>query len=177
MQVFATVIGKRDSRAVTPPWYMLRAVSRTDDVALLTPGARRPAGRWWWNLARASLAGSAPREVLENVDGADFGPDGSLMVVRQVGHRWRLEYPIGKGLYETEGAAGWPRMSPKGDRIAFIDQPMADDTVGSIQVMTLDGARRSLAGPLPDAQFLAWSSDGREVWFSGGRAGPEPSTR
>ena len=48
-------------------------------------------------LARAPLAGGAPREVLENVQWADWSPDGTnLAVVRDFGGMNRLEYPIGK---------------------------------------------------------------------------------
>ena len=77
----------------------------------------------WARWRRAPLAGGAPRPVLEDVEWADWSPDGnSLAVVRNVGGRERLEYPIGKVLYETSG--GWisyPRVSPKGNYVAFID--------------------------------------------------------
>ena len=65
-----------------------------------------PVGTWInvGTLARAPLAGGAPRPVLEDVEWADWSPDGnSLAVVRNVGGRDRLEYPIGKVFYETSG--------------------------------------------------------------------------
>ena len=90
-------------------------------------------------LARAPLAGGAPRPVLENVEWADWSPDGnSLAVVRNVGGRDRLEFPIGKVLYETSG--GWisyPRVSPKGDYVAFIDHPNQGDDGGAVAVVDL----------------------------------------
>ena len=76
-------------------------------------------------LARMPLVGGAPREVLENVEWADWSPDGSqLAIVRDVGGRDRLEYPIGKVLYETGGWISHPRISRKGDSIAFLDHPV-----------------------------------------------------
>src|SRR5580700_8454137 len=48
-------------------------------------------------MARVPLSGGTPREVLENVQDADWAADGvSLAVVRYVpkNNHWRLEYPI-----------------------------------------------------------------------------------
>ena len=51
----------------------------------------------------ACRAGGAPRPVLEDVESADWSPDGlSLAVVRNVSGRERLEFPIGKILYEIK---------------------------------------------------------------------------
>ena len=74
-------------------------------------------------LARVSLAGGAPRELAEKVSMADWGPDGrDLAVVRHDGVKRRLEYPIGKVLYESDTGISFPRVSPKGDRVAFRDE-------------------------------------------------------
>jgi Tol biopolymer transport system component len=119
-------------------------------------------------LARAPIAGGAPRAVLENVQWADWSPDGNnLAVVRDVGGRNRLEYPIGKVLYETGG--GWishPRVSPKGDLVAFEDHPTQGDDNGSIAVVDLSGHKRNLTRNWYSTQGLAWSPDGEEVWFT-----------
>jgi serine/threonine protein kinase/Tol biopolymer transport system component len=119
-------------------------------------------------LARAPIAGGAPRAVLENVQWADWGPDGnSLAVVRDVGGRNRLEYPIGKVLYEAGG--GWisrPRVSPKGDLVAFEDHPIQGDDNGSIAVVDLSGHKRKLTRNWYSTEGLAWSPDGEEIWFT-----------
>ena len=49
-------------------------------------------------LGRTPLTGgTAPREVLENVEWSDWSPDGSnLLVVRTVANEERIEYPAGK---------------------------------------------------------------------------------
>ena len=70
-------------------------------------------------------------------------PDGSnLAVVRNVGGRDRLEYPVGKILYETSG--GWisyPRVSPKGDIVAFMDHPNQGDDGGSVAMVDVSGKK------------------------------------
>ena len=66
-------------------------------------------------LATAPIAGGAPREILEQVRAADWGPDGNPAVVHYVNGRSRIEYPIGKVLYETAGWISHLRVSPKGD--------------------------------------------------------------
>ncbi len=123
-------------------------------------------------LASAPLAGGAPREVLENVQWADWSPDGStLAVVRDVGGRNRLEYPVGKVLYETGGWISHPRISPKGDMVAFLDHPLPGDDSGSVATVDLSANKKKLSGDWYSIQGLAWSKDGREVWFTATESG------
>src|SRR5262249_29673286 len=73
-------------------------------------------------LARISIAGGAPRDILDDVQSADWSPDGqSLAIVRDFGVKNRLEFPIGKVLFETTGWVGQIRVSPKGNTIAFVE--------------------------------------------------------
>jgi dipeptidyl aminopeptidase/acylaminoacyl peptidase len=111
------------------------------------------------------LGGGAPREVLANVQEADWSPDGSrLAVVRDTGTRRRLEYPVGTVLYETGGWISHARVSPDGNSVAFIDHPQRGDNVGAVKVVDLQKSEKVL---VPFAlNGLAWSPDGREVWTS-----------
>jgi Tol biopolymer transport system component len=106
--------------------------------------------------------------VLDDVECADWSPDGSnLAVVHNVDGRDRLEYPIGKVLYQSSG--GWisyPRVSPKGDYVAFIDHPNQGDDGGSVAVVDLAGNKKSLTRVWYGTGGLAWSPDGKEVWFT-----------
>ena len=69
------------------------------------------------------LDGGAPRELLENVSLADWSPDGrDLAIVHNVGGKDRLEFPIGKVLYETAAEIESVRFSPRGDRLAISDE-------------------------------------------------------
>ena len=129
-------------------------------------------------LARMPLeGGAAPREVLEGVTWADWSPDGSaLAIVRNTGARHRLEYPVGKVLYETVGWISHPRVSPDGTRVAFIDHPLAGDDRGSIGLVGPDG-RRTLGGAWSRAWGLAWAPGGNEIWFTAAKIGGQSDLR
>ena len=99
-------------------------------------------------------------------------PDGNdLAIVRDVGGRNRLEFPIGKVLYETSGWISHPRVSRKADLVAFLDHPLPGDDAGSLSVVDLNGNVKTLATGFQTTQGLAWSADGREIWFTASRLG------
>ncbi len=123
-------------------------------------------------LARISIAGGAPRDILDDVQFADWGPDGqSLAIVRDVGIKNRLEYPIGKTLFETTGWVGQVRVSPKEELIAFVDHPFQNDDGGRIAVVDKAGKKRDLTPLYATAQGLAWTPDGREIWYTAAEGG------
>ena len=119
-------------------------------------------------LARLSLSGgSAPRKLLDNVYLADWFRDGrNLAVVRYVNGQSRLEAPVGKVVYQTNAQLSHMRVSPEGDAVAFMEHPVQGDDRGSVVLVDMKGNRRSLTGEWPGEQGLAWSPDGKEVWFS-----------
>jgi Tol biopolymer transport system component/predicted Ser/Thr protein kinase len=173
VETFSARQGMVESRSLGLGRAELMAISSTGEMALSL--GSHPVGTWinLGTLARAPLAGGAPRPVLEDVEWADWSPDGnSLAVVRNVAGRDRLEYPIGKVLYETSG--GWisyPRVSPKGDRIAFMDHPNQGDDGGSIAVVDVSGKKTELTREWYGTQGLAWAPDGNEVWFTASELG------
>jgi Tol biopolymer transport system component len=123
-------------------------------------------------LARVPLSGGAPREVLEGVQWADWSPDGNnFVIVRDLEGQNRLEFPIGKVLYKTAGWISHPRISPKGNLIAFIDHPARRDDAGSVEVVDLAGNKKTLSQGWGSAQGLAWAPDGTEIWFTSTRIG------
>jgi eukaryotic-like serine/threonine-protein kinase len=125
-----------------------------------------PLGQPALTLARVPLIGGIPREVLADVQGADWSPDGrDLAIIREVQGHHRLEYPVGRVLYETDHALRNPRVSPKGDRVAFVDWTPEGFAVS---VVDLRGSRKVLSGGWSIiSKSLAWSPDGSEVWFTG----------
>jgi DNA-binding winged helix-turn-helix (wHTH) protein/Tol biopolymer transport system component len=125
-------------------------------------------------LGQVSLGGGSPRQIAENIDWADFAPDAkTLAVVHEMPGKERLEFPIGHVLYETAGWISHPRVSPKGDRIAFLDHESAPDDHGVVAVVNLSGRRTVLSRGWASAEGLAWSSHGSEVWFSATESGLE----
>ena len=122
-------------------------------------------------LARSPLGGGAPREILPGVLTADWAPDGTMAVAHYEGGRMRLEYPIGKVLYETSGWISDLRFSPAGDKIAFLDHPYFPDDRGWVAVTDLAGNRKRLAGEWESEDGLAWSPDGTAIWFTATSAG------
>jgi DNA-binding winged helix-turn-helix (wHTH) protein/Tol biopolymer transport system component len=122
-------------------------------------------------LARVPLNGGAPRELLPDAQAADWSPNGELAVVRRVGDKCRLEFPVGKVLYESTGWIASPRFSPKGDSIAFLDHPIFPDDRGSVVIVDLKGNMKTLSGFWESLRGLAWSPLGDEVWFAAARSG------
>jgi Tol biopolymer transport system component len=128
-------------------------------------------------LARVPLSGGTPREVLENVQDADWAADGERMaVVRYVpenGH-WRLEYPAGKVLLDGINWISHPKLSPDGKWIAFADhENIAGDDEGSLAVIAADGngKERKLSSGWTSLQGILWSPGGEEIWFTCTKSG------
>jgi serine/threonine protein kinase len=163
-----------ESRSMGLSHTQLMSVSATAEMAVLLNS--KAVGAWvsMGTLARAPLSGGAPREVLEQVQWADWSPDGnSQAVVRDVGGRNRLEYPIGKPLYQTGGWVGHPRVSPKGDYIAFADHPLQGDDSGSLAIVDMAGNRKLLSAQWFTIQGLAWAPNGKEIWFTASKSGTD----
>ena len=172
VEIFSARPGAAESRSLGLEHTQLLAVSPTGEMAVALNSHRT--GTWVnvGTMASAPLAGGAPREVLENVQWADWSPDGTNMaVVRDIGGRNRLEYPIGKVLYETGGWISHPRISPKGDMVAFLDHTLPGDDSGSVAVVDLSGKKKKISGDWYSIQGLAWSADGAEVWFTATESG------
>jgi Tol biopolymer transport system component len=109
---------------------------------------------------------------MKDVQGADWSPDGkALAVVSFAGGKYRLEYPIGKILYEPSGWITCARVSANGERVAFLDHDRLGDIGGSVAVLDRGGKKLTLSSGWKALQGLAWSASGDEVWFTGSRTG------
>ena len=132
-------------------------------------------------LARVPLGGGTPREVLENVQDADWSADGDNMaVVRFVpeNSHWRLEYPIGHLLLDSINWLSHPKISSDGRWIAFADHenPAGDDQ-GSIAVVDMQGHEKKLSSGWISAQGIVWSPKGDEIWFTSSDTGSAQNLR
>ena len=173
VETFSARQGMVESRSLGLPRSELMAISAKGEMALLLDV--HPAGTWVnvGTLARAPIAGGAPRPVLEDVEWADWGPDStSLAVIRNVNGRDRVEYPIGKVLYETTG--GWlsyPRVSPDGKYVAFFDHQNQGDDAGALAVVDTSGDKKTLTRQWYGTEGLAWTPDGSEIWITASELG------
>jgi Tol biopolymer transport system component len=146
------------------------AISRSTELAVLL---HRDRFSNLGTLARVPLAGGTPREVANDVLQADWAADGSLAIIRQNAGKNRIEYPIGRVLYETPHYINDLRLSPDGKRIAFIEQLRGQFVIG-----TLEPGRQPAtigSGWSRGASGLAWSPDGKEVWVTGSDSGGPPA--
>ena len=165
-EIFAVRLDGPESRSLGLPPADVLSVSPSGELAICLGRRVRWGFEGYGTLARVPLGGGSPREVLENVGDADWAPDGSLAVARDTGLRRRLEFPIGKVLYETAGWISHVRVAPDGRRVLFIDHPWRGDNIGAAAVIDDKGARKVLA---PVAISVAWSTNGDGIWLEGGQ--------
>jgi eukaryotic-like serine/threonine-protein kinase len=173
MEIFVGRPESPESRAFGLAGAEVLSVSRSGDMAVSLNRAISGPFRRTGTLAQLSVAGgAAPREILKDIEWADWAPDGrSLAVVRTVPGRMRLEYPVGKVLYETSAWIGHPKVSPDGQLVAFIDHPTPGDDGGSVLTVDRSGGLKKLTAPFATVQGLAWSRDGSEIWFTAAEVG------
>jgi serine/threonine protein kinase len=165
-----------DSLPLELPSANLLSISPSGEMAIAVDCQSNHPGVCAGTLARAALTGGSPRDVAEGIQEADWAPDGaSMMVVRDVGGKSRIEFPMGKVLYETTGHVSYARLSPKADRIAFLDHPFSLDDAGTVAVIDLAGKKTTLTGKWASEGGLAWSAKGDEVWFTATEAGANRS--
>ncbi len=153
--VFLTVPGSPESRPLGLAGLDLLSISSSRELAV----------RSWTTetVARVPLAGGTPRELFGDVTEADWAPDGASLAVA----RWsmRLEFPAGRVLYFNQNRfVRNIRISPRGDRIAFFDQPRNNEP-NHLAVVDLAGTVTRLA-EVWAFQGLAWSPSGDEVWYT-----------
>jgi hypothetical protein len=171
-ELFSTRQDSIESRPVGLSQVDLLGISSNGEIAIslkptTLPGFFGALG----TLARTPLTGgTAPREVLENVEWADWSPDGSnLLVVRTVGNENRIEYPAGKVVFKVAVPA-WisqPRISRDGKRIAFCQHPQRGDDRGSVTIINSAGVGNAKSfGDFASLYGLAWSPKNDEVWFT-----------
>jgi len=176
LQLFTTRPESPESHELEPAGADVLAVSSSGEMALSLRS--HPIAQFLYSgtLARVPLVGGAPREVMENVEFADWSPDGgTLAIVRQEQGRHRLEFPPGKLLYEADGWIGHLRISPKADIVAFIDHPQLGDDGGAVAMVDLAGKKTTLSTGWDSIQGIAWSPKNDEIWFTATRTGGDRS--
>jgi eukaryotic-like serine/threonine-protein kinase len=161
----------------------LLSVSKNGELALRLNTIRYSGYARSGTLARMPLSGGTPREVIENVQDADWAADGENMaIVRLVPAtlHWRLEYPVGKVLFESIGWISNPKISPDGKWVAFADHetPGGDDQ-GTVAVISADGKgkEKKLSSGWASVEGILWSPSGDEIWFTSTKSGTANNPR
>jgi Tol biopolymer transport system component len=161
-----------ESRALDAKQSALLSVSSSGQLAILKNLRMLSHYDFQGTLATMTMGGGAPREILQDVSGADWSPDGqSLAIVHIVSGKSRLEYPIGKVLFETMGWISYPRVSRDGKLVAFMHHPHLRDDRGSVMLVDQAAKTQVLSDGWEAEQGLAWSVSGEEVLFSSALGG------
>lgn len=161
----------------------LLAISKSGEIAIRLNTVYYSGYARTGTLARVPLSGGTPREVLDNVQDADWSANGdSLAVVRYMpeNSHWRLEYPIGKVLFDSINWISHPKISPDGKRVAFADhENTGGDDEGSVAVIGADGQEKEkkLSSGWTSLEGILWSPAGDEIWFTSTSSGSAVNPR
>ncbi len=171
-QIFSTRTENPGSLVLDLPTAVVESISRSGEMLILSDAFASTGYAHRGVLRSAPLSGGAARDLFEDVVDADWAPDGKMMaLVRAPGWRHRLEFPAGKVLYETAGWISHPRVSPKGDVVAFLDHPGFGDDAGSVALIDRSGRKTTLSTGWSSAQGVAWTPSGSEIWFTATEGG------
>jgi eukaryotic-like serine/threonine-protein kinase len=180
-QLYISRVGDNGSSELGLKNAELLSISKNGELAVRLNSVYHSGYARYGTLARLPLSGGSPREVLENVQNAEWAADGqSMAIVRYVpeNSHWRLEYPIGKVLLDTINWISDPRISPDGKSVAFADHevPGGDDR-GSIAIIGPDGREKKLSSGWESVEGIQWSPSGDELWFGGSDSGASNQLR
>jgi len=164
-EIFLARIDGRESQPLGIPSAALLGVSKTGELAVALKKTNLFGTFGAGTLARVPMTGGTPRELVEDVWAADWDPEGTdLAVLRKVDAGWRIEYPVGKKLYETTEDVQSLRFSPKGDRIAFVE----GSGPSSLTVVDVASGRKTvLVTNWIVIDTLVWHPSRDEIWFDG----------
>ncbi len=177
VKLYLARVESPDATPIALPPAELLSISKAGEMAVAL-GLAYAGWMGEGTLARTSLLGGSPREVLERVRAADWSPDGSeLAIVRRVDGFDQLEYPVGTILDKTTGYIADIRISQDGERIAFTDHPSYADDRGDVAVVDRSGHKTTLAADFGSVRGLAFSPGSQEVWFTGARGNDEFALR
>jgi eukaryotic-like serine/threonine-protein kinase len=171
VELFTTRFDSTDSRPLELEKAELLSISGNGELAVLLSPRTQPFSETG-TLARVSLAGGAPREVIDEVSWADWTPDGSdLAIVRGGGSILNhLEFPSNKTVYRPQGWVSHVRFSRHGDLLALADHlPTGDD--GRVVVIDREGKRKAASSFYTTVEGVSWSADGKEVWYAASPSG------
>ncbi len=169
MEVYSAARGNVVGQSAGVPDAELLSVSRNGELAVLLSRHTIYAWERIGVLGHVSATGGGAKPEIDNVGDADWSPDGSVLAIaRYVPDRkvFRIEYPAGTVLYETQGWISHMRFSPDGTRIAFLEHPNVGDDLGWVSLVDIHGVRKVVSPKYDSVQGLAWAPSGKEVWYT-----------
>ena len=169
-EIYSMTPGNPESRPVGLSNADILAVSPTGELAVSL--GRHFTGGWVTSgtLARAPLFGGAPRELIDQVQDADWIGDGKeLAVLRHAREGLVIEAPMGTPILESQHWISNVRMSPRGDRLAFLEHELWGDDGGRVVILDLGGQRVAESARWSSMGGLAWTPGGEEVLTAGER--------
>jgi len=170
-EIFTTSEQSPEARSLELKDAEVLAISSTGQLAIKQQPHNAGAFARPGILATVPLSGGSPRALLQDVEAADWSPDGAQMaVIQRTAEGYSLQYPIGKTLFTAPHWVSHVRISPSGERVAFENHPFGGDE-GSVMVIEKSGKVRELSSGFLSLQGLVWAPDEKEVWFTGTRVG------
>jgi len=168
-EIFSVIPGTPESRASGFGSADILAVSSIGELAVSL--GRRFIGGWVTSgtLARAPLFGGAPRELSEEIQDADWMDAKQLAVIRHTRDGHVIEAPLGTAIHETHHWISNLRVSPRGDRVAFLEHELWGDDGGRLVILDLRGQRVAESSRWSSIGGLAWTPGGEEVWTAAER--------
>ncbi len=173
VELFATRTDRPESRVFGLVGADLLSISHQGEMAVSLDRHNFSAFLRSGTLAEIGVSGGvAPRAIADDVQWADWAPGGKeLAIVREVNQQSRLEYPIGKTLFETAGWISHARVSPDGKHVAFMEHPVRGDDGGFVAVVDREGKKRTLTERYASEWGLAWTARGDEIWLTAAKVG------
>jgi eukaryotic-like serine/threonine-protein kinase len=171
-QMSVARVGSAESRSMGIPAAEVTSISSSDELAIFLGCEENFFLNCGGTLATVNLAGGSPRTLAEHVAQAEWHPDGKRMIISVISLDGpRLEFPPGHVIYQQK--AGWfghPRFSPDGSMIAFENHSIAGNDDGQVELLDMNG-KHSVIFKSSSVEGLAWSPDGRELWFAATETG------
>lgn len=166
-EIFSTRFDSSDSRPIGLPPGQILAISSKGEMAISTKLSEFNGWESSGILARVPLAGGAPREVVDNVEGADWTPDGSSLAIIRTRDRGgnQLQFPPDNPIYDPDSWISHLRFSPNGEFLAMADH-IANGDDGRIVIIDRRGNHKASSSFYSSVEGLAWAPGGKEVWFS-----------
>jgi hypothetical protein len=171
-ELYTTASDSRVVRGLGIGQAQLLSVSASGDLAVMLHPQFPTGFGLKGTLAIVPQLGGTPRELATDVFYADWAPDGAnLAVVRSGDEGSSLEFPLGRQIFRSTGFVTDPRVSPAGDRVAFLDHPRAGDSAGRVTVVDKNGHSEVWSPLYDDAFGVAWNRAGTEVVVGGASPG------